>query len=111
MTPSTTRYDMISFTDAAIDRLKTVLEPSETLRVAVRGGGCAGMSYALTIDSEADEEDLLIELDDLKVYIDPHSAGILHKTTIDFVKSGLVEGFVFNNPEANTTCGCGSSFS
>jgi len=102
---------MLSFTDAAIDRLNKVLEASETVRVAVMGGGCAGMTYALTIDSEADEDDILIELDHVKVYIDPHSASILEKTTIDFVSMGLNEGFVFNNPEANTTCGCGSSFS
>jgi len=102
---------MLSFTDAAIDRLNNVLEASETVRAAVMGGGCAGMTYALTIDSEADEDDILIELDHVKVYIDPHSASILEKTTIDFVSMGLNEGFVFNNPEANTTCGCGSSFS
>ena len=101
---------MLSFTDAAIDRLNDVLEASETVRVAVMGGGCAGMTYALTIDSEADEEDILIELRRVKVYIDPHSASILNKTTIDFVRNGLSEGFVFNNPMANTTCGCGSSF-
>ena len=91
MIPSTTSQPMLSFTDVAIDRLNNVLEASETVRVAVMGGGCAGMTYTLTIDS--------------------HSASILEKTTIDFVSMGLNEGFVFNNPEANTTCGCGSSFS
>jgi iron-sulfur cluster assembly protein len=102
---------MLSFTDTATGRLNKVLEASEAVRVAVMGGECAGMTYALTIDSEADEDDILIELDHVKVYIDPHSASILEKSTIDFVSMGLNEGFVFNNPEANTTCGCDSSFS
>ena len=102
---------MLVFTPTAIDRLKSVIEASEAVRVAVRGGGCAGMSYALNIDSEAFEEDLVIEFDHVTIYIDPHTAGILDETTIDFVKTGLNEGFVFNNPKANTTCGCGSSFS
>lgn len=102
---------MVSFTDTAVNRLKDVIKPSESLRVAVRGGGCAGMSYALDIDSETSEEDLVIEFGHVTIYIDPHTAGILEETTIDFVKMGLNEGFVFNNPKANTTCGCGSSFS
>jgi len=102
---------MISFTDVAKKRLNEAIEPHEHVRVAVMGGGCSGMSYALTIDSEIDENDILIEQGTVKVYIDPHSAVILDKTIIDYVKNLQSEGFVFNNPKANTTCGCGSSFS
>jgi iron-sulfur cluster assembly protein len=102
---------MINFTDSAIKQLKTILKPTESARVAVKGGGCSGMSYSLDISSEYDEEDLLLEFDHVKVYVDPHSAAILTETVVDFVQMGLNEGFVFNNSKANTTCGCGMSFS
>jgi iron-sulfur cluster assembly protein len=102
---------MISFTQAAIERLNSAIEPSESVRVAVMGGGCSGMSYSLTIVTEADENDILITLDKVSIYVDPHSAGILEKTVIDYIRTLQKEGFVFNNPKANTTCGCGSSFS
>ena len=102
---------MISFTDTAKERLKEVIESHESVRVAVMGGGCSGMSYSLTIETETDEDDILITLGDVRVYVDPHSAGILEKTVIDYIKTLQKEGFVFNNPKANTTCGCGSSFS
>ena len=102
---------MVSFTDKAIAQFKTVLEAPECVRIAVVGGGCAGMSYMMDITSEGDEEDILINLDHVQIYIDPHSADILSNTTIDFVKTLQKEGFVFNNPDSNTTCGCGLSFS
>ena len=102
---------MISFTDAAKARLNEAIEPHENVRVAVMGGGCSGMSYSLTIDTDIDENDILITLEQVKVYIDPHSAVILDKTTIDYIKTLQNEGFVFNNSAANTTCGCGMSFS
>ena len=102
---------MISFTQAATERLNDVIEPHENVRVAVMGGGCSGMSYSLAIDTETDEADILITLDGVSVYVDPHSAGILEETVIDYVKTLQTEGFVFNNQKANTTCGCGMSFS
>ncbi len=101
---------MIAFTDAAIEQMKSVLTLDESDRVAVQGGGCAGMSYLLNIAEEVDEEDILIEFDHVKVYIDPHSASILAETTVDFTHLGLRSGFIFNNPLANSTCGCGMSF-
>jgi len=102
---------MISFTQTAIERLNDVIESHENVRVAVMGGGCSGMSYSLAIDAEADEDDILITLDSVNVYVDPHSAAILEETVIDYVKTLQTEGFVFNNQKANTTCGCGMSFS
>jgi len=102
---------MISFTDAAINQLKKAIEPGELVRVGVQGGGCSGMTYALTIVTDVDEEDMLFEFDHVKVYIDAHSSSILEQTTIDFIKTLQQEGFVFNNSQANTTCGCGMSFS
>lgn len=102
---------MISFTPAAEEQLKKVIDPKEIVRVAVQGGGCAGMSYLLNLETETDDEDIIIKIDQVTVCIDPYSAEILDKTTIDFVKTLQQEGFVFNNPKSNTTCGCGMSFS
>ena len=71
-----------------------------------------GMSYCLNIETEEpDEEDILLDISAVKIYIDPMSAGILKDTTVDYITTLQQEGFVFNNPAANTTCGCGSSFS
>jgi len=102
---------MISFTPTAIEHLATALEEHEMVRVAVQGGGCSGMSYVLNIENTRDEEDILLDIPGATVYIDPYSADILKETTVDYVKSLQREGFVFMNPSANTTCGCGSSFS
>ena len=102
---------MIQLTEDAKNRLREMILPPETARIAVRGGGCSGMSYSLNICEEYDEEDMVIEFDHVKIYVDPHSAAILNDTTVDFVRMGFNEGFVFNNPAANTTCGCGMSFS
>ena len=102
---------MINFTTAAKEQLKKAIEPTEIVRVAVQGGGCAGMSYILNLETETDDDDIIIEIDHITVCIDPYSADILDKTTIDFVKTLQQEGFVFNNPQSNTTCGCGMSFS
>ena len=105
------RIEMIQFTPAATAHLATVLAEDESVRVAVQGGGCSGMTYVLNIESDFDEEDILLDIPGATVYIDPYSADILSETTVDFVKTLQSEGFVFNNPRANTTCGCGSSFS
>lgn len=102
---------MIDFTPAAMEHLRACLEDEEKVRVAVQGGGCSGMSYVLNIETEFDEEDILLDIPGAMVYIDPYSADILSETTVDFVKTLQREGFVFMNPRANTTCGCGSSFS
>jgi len=104
--------EMIQFTDKATERITKVLEADESIRIAVQGGGCSGMSYCLNIETEEpDEEDILLDISAVKIYIDPMSAGILKDTTVDYITTLQQEGFVFNNPAANTTCGCGSSFS
>tara|TARA_Y100001951_G_C11028389_1_gene123568 strand:+ start:171 stop:479 length:309 start_codon:yes stop_codon:yes gene_type:complete len=102
---------MVQFTEAAARHLKESIASTEIVRVAVQGGGCAGMSYAVNVETEYDEEDILIEFGHVKIYIDPHSALILKETTVDYVETLYRKGFNFINPEANTTCGCGMSFS
>ena len=102
---------MLEFTEAAQEQLQEVLAEDEAVRVAVVGGGCAGMSYMLNIADERDDDDLEINIGAVSVYVDPHSAGILKNTKIDYVSTLQTKGFVFMNSEANTTCGCGMSFS
>tara|TARA_R100001594_G_scaffold96135_1_gene130377 strand:+ start:149 stop:484 length:336 start_codon:yes stop_codon:yes gene_type:complete len=103
--------NMIQFTTRAIEELGKALEPQELVRVGVRGGGCSGMSYDITITTEIDEDDILLDIEGVKAYIDPYSADILRNTTVDYVITLQQQGFTFLNPDANTTCGCGSSFS
>jgi iron-sulfur cluster assembly accessory protein len=114
----TTGTNNIQMTSKAVDAVKIALQEEglegHGLRVAVVGGGCSGYSYALDFADEAediDEEDLLTEYGGLNVYVDPHSAQMLSGTEIDYVETLQKKGFVFNNPNATTTCGCGSSFS
>jgi iron-sulfur cluster assembly protein len=103
---------MISFTEGAEEHLKKTIVEGETVRVAVMGGGCSGMSYTMNIEEEnSDDDDLEITIGHVKIYIDPHSAAILNNTTIDYIINLKSSGFVFMNPDANTTCGCGMSFS
>ncbi len=106
----------ISLTAKAVSAVKLAieeegLEPATGLRVGVVGGGCSGYSYALDFSEEVDEEDLSMDFGGLSVIMDPHSAQLLGGTEIDYVETLQKKGFVFNNPNATRTCGCGSSFS
>lgn len=108
---SVANYSMIQITPRAVNELTEALTPEEVVRIAVRGGGCSGMSYEISIETEIDEEDILLDIVGVKIYIDPHSADILKNTVVDYAMSLQQQGFTFNNPDANTTCGCGASFS
>ena len=102
---------MVKFTASAKEYLKEGVVEEEIIRVAVVGGGCSGFTYTLAFTQDVDEEDIQLDIPGVKVYIDPHSADILKNTTVDY-QSGLQQhGFVFRNPDANSTCGCGMSFS
>jgi iron-sulfur cluster assembly accessory protein len=94
-----------------ITREQEGIDPSFGLRVAVRGGGCSGMEYALDFEEEARPNDFLLDFDDLKVFVDAVSARYLQGTEIDYVLGMAGAGFKFNNPNASGSCGCGSSFS
>lgn len=94
-----------------LTREEEKLDPGSGLRVAVRGGGCSGMEYALDFELEAREDDFVLDYDDLKVFVDPISARYLQGTEIDYVMGATGAGFKFNNPNASGSCGCGSSFS
>ena len=81
------------------------------LRIFVQGGGCAGFQYGLDFEKEMRSGDFELKFEDLRVFVDPMSAMHLEGTTIDYVMGISGAGFKFNNPNAKTTCGCGSSFS
>ena len=83
---------------------------SHSLRVGVKGGGCSGLSYVLAFDENPRENDKIIEIHGIKVFIDPKSLSYLSGTVLDFSDGLNGKGFVFNNPQATKTCGCGSSF-
>ncbi|MBK9188920.1 MAG: iron-sulfur cluster insertion protein ErpA [Phycisphaerales bacterium] len=81
------------------------------LRVGVKGGGCSGFSYTLDLTETQKETDEVFEQHGIKIVCDPKSLLYLAGTTIDFREELMGRGFVFNNPNATSTCGCGSSFS
>jgi iron-sulfur cluster assembly protein len=83
---------------------------SHALRVGVKGGGCSGLSYVLAFDEQPRENDKIMEIHGIKVFIDPKSLFYLSGTVLDFSDGLNGKGFVFNNPQAAKTCGCGSSF-
>ena len=82
-----------------------------SLRVGVKGGGCSGLTYDLLVDSEARPEDKVIEQNGVTILIDKKSYVFLAGTALDYSGGLNGKGFVFNNPNAKTTCGCGTSFS
>ena len=81
------------------------------LRMGVKGGGCSGMSYSLEFDTEIGPHDKEFETDGIKVVVDKKSYLYLNGTTLDYVTQGLTGGFTFVNPNAKSSCGCGTSFS
>ncbi|MEX0601819.1 MAG: iron-sulfur cluster assembly accessory protein, partial [Bacteroidota bacterium] len=83
---------------------------THALRVGVKGGGCSGMSYVLAFDENPREGDSVLQIGGLTVHVDPKSMFYLSGTTLDFSEGLNGRGFVFNNPNASKTCGCGSSF-
>jgi len=100
---------------AAVDKLKHLVDeegnPNLMLRVFVQGGGCSGMSYGFTFDEVQNEEDFDFAYEDIKVVVDSMSMQYLQGASIDYKEDQMGASFVINNPQAQTTCGCGSSFS
>jgi iron-sulfur cluster assembly accessory protein len=105
---------MITLTDNAASKVKTLIDEegddSLALRVAVRPGGCSGFSYEMFFDTDVADDDNVTEYGEVRVVVDSSSALMLEGATLDF-KDGLESGFSINNPNAQRTCGCGSSFS
>ncbi len=85
--------------------------PDLKFRVFVQGGGCSGMQYGFTFDEEQNEDDFDFKFDDLTVLVDAMSMTYLNNADIRWQESDMGASFVIDNPQAETTCGCGSSFS
>jgi iron-sulfur cluster assembly accessory protein len=81
------------------------------LRVSVQPGGCSGFKYGLLIEDQAADDDLVVDQEGWRVFVDPFSAQYISGVTIDYVSSMQGSGFTFKNPKATGGCGCGSSFS
>ena len=105
----------ISLTETARQQIKKIMSENNVpetygLRVGVKGGGCSGLTYTLGFDAESKEGDTILELNDVKLFVDGKSLFYLTGTELDFSSGLNGKGFVFNNPNANKTCGCGDSF-
>ena len=104
----------IKFTPTAANEIKKILENQDMdnpkLRVGVKGGGCSGFSYILDITKEHREQDEVFESEGLQIICDPKSLLYLDGTVIDFKDELVARGFVFNNPNATSPCGCNQSF-
>jgi iron-sulfur cluster assembly protein len=106
----------VSLTEAALKQVKELKETQKLgdhvfLRMGVKGGGCSGMSYSLEFDTEVTPHDREFDVDGIKVVCDKKSYLYLAGTTLDYVQQGLTGGFTFVNPNAKSSCGCGTSFS
>lgn len=106
---------MIQLTENAIKEVKRLIaaqnNPELVLRVGVKGGGCSGLSYSLNLDSNVQKQDKVFEFDGVKVVCDMKSYLYLNGTVLDYTQDLLGGGFKFENPNAQSTCGCGTSFS
>lgn len=106
---------MITITENAVVKLKDILaeenNPKLKLRVFVQGGGCSGMQYGFTLDEEKAEDDWDLESNGVTVLVDSMSGGYLQGAVIDYKDDAMGSSFSISNPNAQTTCGCGSSFS
>jgi len=112
---NTDLHTMITLTESALEKITDILaeenNPQVKLRTFVQGGGCSGFSYGFTLDEEQNEDDFVIDNNGIVVLIDSMSMQYLQGATIDYKEELMGSSFTINNPNAQTTCGCGSSFS
>ena len=107
----------IRLTGQAVEQVKGFIEaedvPKETagLRVSVMPGGCSGFRYGLNVEERAMDDDIVVEQDGLRLFVDAFSAQYLQGTEVDYVSTMQQSGFTFSNPNSTGGCGCGESFS
>lgn len=113
--PKSETGSALTLTANAIEMVKKALEEEgltgHGLRIAVQGGGCSGLQYALDFEENERPGDTVLTFDGLRVFVDLASSQYLTGAEIDYVKGLQGAGFKFNNPNANRSCGCGHSFS
>jgi iron-sulfur cluster insertion protein len=106
---------MLNITENArakiIDLLAEENNPKLALRAFVQGGGCSGFSYGFTFDEEQNDDDFVVEEPGFKLYVDSMSMQYMTGANVDYKEDIMGSSFVINNPNATSTCGCGSSFS
>lgn len=110
-----TEKSEVVLTEKAISEVKKIMSENSIpenygLRIGVKGGGCSGLTYTLGFDPEFKDGDKIFDTEGIKVMVDWKSILYLTGTTIDYSDGLSGKGFVFNNPSAKKTCGCGSSF-
>jgi iron-sulfur cluster assembly protein len=116
MLPEQIQTEMITLTPAAAEAVRGLLEKRElepqdyALRVFIAGGGCSGYQYGMALEANIRPEDLVAEFDGVRVVVDEVSINYLRGASVDYVESVMGSGFKIENPNAISTCGCGSSF-
>ncbi|MDY8110621.1 Fe-S cluster assembly scaffold SufA [Fulvimarina sp. 2208YS6-2-32] len=107
------RFQVLTMTDAAADRVNAILqareEPAEGVRIGVKKGGCAGMEYTVELATEPKVNEDAIEKNGARVFIAPEAVLFLLGTEMDYEETVLRSGFVFKNPNQTSACGCGES--
>ena len=110
---ASSRFKVVTLTDAAATRVKDIMSRSDRpiagVRVGVKNGGCAGMSYTMEYADDVRPHDEVVEDKGVKVLIDPKAVLFLLGTQMDFQTTKMSSGFVFNNPNQTSACGCGES--
>lgn len=107
----------IQVTDKALAKIRSAMAKEGIsaeqggLRLGVQGGGCSGLSYNIRFDTQSRQRDRIFQFGDVRLFVDPKSFIYLHGMTLDYQETLLQQGFVFVNPNASKSCGCGSSFS
>ncbi|CAA7616983.1 iron-sulfur cluster insertion protein ErpA [Magnetospirillum sp. SS-4] len=105
----------VSVTESAAERVQTLIrmegKPNMMLRVGVSGGGCSGFQYGISLDDTIGDEDRVFEEFGIRMVIDQTSLDMLDGSVVDFVEDLVGSSFQIRNPNASSTCGCGSSFS
>ncbi|WP_263371219.1 HesB/IscA family protein [Granulicella cerasi] len=105
----------VVLTDSAVAKVKEIMATQDPipagLRIGVVGGGCSGFQYSMSFENGAGMMDKIVNVGDLKVFVDATSAMYLNGCTVDYVETLEAAGFKFENPQVKSTCGCGSSFS
>lgn len=107
---------MIEVTDSAVSEITKIMKEDyniqkDYLRIYVEGGGCSGFQYGFDITDTQNEDDFLVEKEEVKILIDSMSMNYLSGAKVDYKEDLIGSQFVIDNPNAETTCGCGSSFS
>lgn len=114
--PGTTAGRGIEVTPQALTRIRSAMAKENVspetggLRLGVQGGGCSGLTYNIRFDSKPRERDRVFDYDGVRVFVDPKSFIYLNGMILDYQEGLMQQGFVFRNPNASKTCGCGTSF-